>query len=237
MDSLCACGPIVNMRWMWDSSSSWIRCKRTAKLSTVSRDMSPVVSPATASISACNTWICVEVGALYIVSEVVPKEMTVGIHVRWTWWPGAPTLVALWKSIRQDMATSHTQHVQDDIRCLWARTIMLDKCCVHIPSSQNGRNNLILLLLHIRLSSYGSLHKDQSNNHLLTEQLSIFFRMTWRPHDSVWTSRHPESRVLLFHKPSRWKWASSLNPGQPEVAGYAVRHLAQCVLFSRLQTP
>jgi len=44
----------------------------------------------------------VRVGAVPLILEVAPKEINIGTHVRWTWWPRPPTPEALWKCIRQD---------------------------------------------------------------------------------------------------------------------------------------
>jgi len=40
-----------------------------------------------------------------------------------------------------------------------------------------------------------------------------------------------------FTNQAKRKWASSLNHRQLKVAFYVARHLVQCVLFTRLQTP
>jgi hypothetical protein len=49
----------------------------------------------------------VRVGAVYTILDVSSEEIMARIHVRLTWWPGPPTSEALWKSIRQGMATRH----------------------------------------------------------------------------------------------------------------------------------
>jgi hypothetical protein len=95
-------------------------------------------------------------------------------------WPGPPTTEALWKSIQQDMATEHImQDVQDDICCMWACIILLEKYCIHMPCSVKDQNDLILQFLQVPLVSCGALHKDWSNNSLLAKCTShiAFFRM------------------------------------------------------------
>jgi hypothetical protein len=103
----------------------------------------PVISSSAASISA-------------------PKEIIVGIRVWWTWWPRPPTPEVLYKSIRQDTATKHIMwDAEDDIRCLSECTILLEKCCVHMPCSLNEQNDFILQVLQIPLDCYGALHEVQ----------------------------------------------------------------------------
>jgi hypothetical protein len=68
------------------------------------------------------------------------------------------------------MANKHIlQDVQDDIHRVWACTILLGKCCVHMLCSLNDWNDLILQLLQVLLFYYGALHKAQSNKPLLAE--------------------------------------------------------------------
>jgi len=94
--------------------------------------------------------------------------------------PGLPMTRALWKFIQQDMATKHfMQDIQDDIHCMWACTIVLEKCYVHVSYSPNDQNDLILPLLQVPLVCYGSCHKYLSNKPLLADCTphSAFYRI------------------------------------------------------------
>jgi hypothetical protein len=98
------------------------------------------------------------VGAVYTIFQVASQETIALIHVRWTLRPGPPTPKVLWKSIRQVTSTKHImQDVQDNMRCMGARTILLGKC-VHMPCFLNDRNDLILqLLFTVRYASHYAL--------------------------------------------------------------------------------
>jgi hypothetical protein len=103
-------------------------CEKTTVLSTVSPNLSSVISTATALISAWNSWTAYRL----VKNSWSTKEIIAEIHVRWTWWPRPPTFEALWHSIRQDTAAKHIlQDVQDDICSMWTRTILQGKMCPH----------------------------------------------------------------------------------------------------------
>jgi hypothetical protein len=78
------------------------------------------------------------------------------------------TIEGLWKWILQDTAPKHIMHdVQDGIRRIWVRTILLEKCWVHVACSLNGGNNFILLLLRIPLVYYGAVHNVKSRRMMM----------------------------------------------------------------------
>jgi hypothetical protein len=76
----------MGTRSIWDPSTSWTRCKWTTSLSTVRQQV------------RCDLFSDVFdfrlqflVGTVCTTYEIAPKEIIVGIHVRWTWWPGSIT--------------------------------------------------------------------------------------------------------------------------------------------------
>jgi hypothetical protein len=144
----------------------------------------------------------------YTIYEVVPEEIVAekaGIPVQFTYWPGPPTYKVLWKLIQQSIATKHIiQDIQHDIHFMWSCTILLKKCCVHMPCSWN---DIILQLLQVLLACYGACHKDRSNKPLLADRTpqGTFCRMEWCLHDHVWIFRGLEPRVLLVHEPTEVK--------------------------------
>jgi len=75
--------------------NKWTCYKWTTELSSVSLQyVTPVISAATPSISACNFWtVCGLVQ--YARSLRLPQRKWSRIHVWWTWWPGPPTPEAL----------------------------------------------------------------------------------------------------------------------------------------------
>jgi hypothetical protein len=108
------------------------------------------------------------------------------------------------------------QDVRDDVRCMWEYTVMLEKCCVHMPCSLNDQNDLILQLVQVPVVSYSALNKDWCNKTLLADCTphSAFCRLEWRLFYSMWIFRGPEPRVFLFTHPSRWNSDLSLNHRQ-----------------------
>jgi len=154
-----------------------------------------------------------QVGVEGMIFETDPSKTFTGI----IWWPHTSKM--LWKSTEQDMATKHImQDIQDSIHCMGACTILLEKCCVHMPCYWN---DLILQLLQVPLVHYDALHKDWFISPcLLIAHLSAFCRMYWHLNNSAWIIRGPVSCVLFVHDPLRWKWASSLNHKPSKVAGY-----------------
>jgi len=93
---------------IWVPMTSWTHCKWTTKLSTVSCSISPVISLATVSIFACNSWIVCGL-VEHMIFEVFPKETIAKIHIQWTWQQRPHTSEVLWKLIQQDTATK-THH-------------------------------------------------------------------------------------------------------------------------------
>jgi hypothetical protein len=157
----------------------------------------------------------VRIGAVNTIFEVVPKEIIAGVHVRWTWWPGPPTTTALCKSIRQDPVTKYIlQDVKDDIRYMWADTVLLEKC-VHMPCSLCDRNDLILQLLQTQLVSNGSLYKNRSSDPLLADCKPQGALCRMECHKTTGLVKCFDSKHTLL---------------------LAVRHLAQCALLTRLRT-
>jgi hypothetical protein len=143
--------------------------------------MSPVVSSATASVSACSFWTVWGLVRYTRFFEVAPKEIFAAVHVRWSWRPGHQPSKGLWKPIRQPTATKH-HSVSTTFRAPWmTRIVSFCNCFRHrwFFSWQRGSNKLLLA---------------DCTPH------STFCSVEWRSHDSVWLFRVREPCVFLVHR-------------------------------------
>jgi hypothetical protein len=71
------------------------------------------------------------------------------------------------------------QDIQDNIHCMWACTILLEKHCVHMTCFLNDLSNLILQLLEVPLVCYGAFHKHKSNKPCLLTALHTVHFSGW----------------------------------------------------------
>jgi hypothetical protein len=85
----------------------------------------------------------VRVGAVRMIFEVAPKEIIIGIHVRWTWWPEPPT------SIRQRTATKHMLWTSKTTFAVCRRGPF---CWENVGPHACYRNDLILQMLQVPLA-------------------------------------------------------------------------------------
>jgi hypothetical protein len=113
--------------------------------------------------------------------------------------PGPPMSKGLWEWIWQETSTS-SRKSKDEIRHMWAHTILLETRCIHMTCSLN---ELTLQFLQVPLVCYGALYKNWSNTSLPTDckPHGTLCRMKWHPHDSVHLQK-PEPHVLHVYKTS-----------------------------------
>jgi hypothetical protein len=201
MDSLCTCVLRVSTGSIWDPSTSWVPCKRTTKLSAVSCNLSAVIPSAGASISACKTWIVCRL-------------------MRYTWSLRCPQR----KQSQQLMSGDHggqdhqqtqrsgnryQKHDSGRLRrhtLYWACTILLEKCCVHMPCSLNDRNyiHIILQLLQVQLFVTVPFKATGPTGPCLTISHHMVHSVRWSDVSTTlcWTFRSSQPRVLSVHYPT-----------------------------------